>query len=188
MMRHLIVALALAVGAWLGSGQNSSAQTGAARGGFLGPLRVQWEDVANMVMGIAEVIPEDKYDYRPSPQVRSFREMLQHLVNENYTFMGAVAGDPPRDRSFSEGFTTRAELLKALEDSYQYGAKIWTGLTEQNAMDTITFRSTRTPRWAPALSMIADNMDHYGNLVVYLRVNGLVPPAITAARRFASGD
>lgn len=187
-MRHVIIALALAAGICFGSPHDGFAQTGAARNAFLGPLRVQWEDVANMVMGIAEAIPEDKYDYRPSPQVRSSREMLQHLINENYTFMGAVAGDPPRDRSFSESFTTRPELLKALEDSYRYGAKVWTGLTEQTAIEPITFRNTQTARWVPALSMIADNMDHYGNLVVYLRVNGLVPPAVTAARRFASGD
>ncbi|OFW09753.1 MAG: hypothetical protein A3G20_09370 [Acidobacteria bacterium RIFCSPLOWO2_12_FULL_59_11] len=174
--------LALVAGAWLASAQNSAAQ-----GSFLGPLKTQWENIAKMVMGIAEIIPEDKYDYKPTPEVRSFREQLQHLVFENYNFMGAVAGDPPPDRSKFEALKTRAELLQALKESYDYGAKVWAGLNEQKAMETITFRNTQTARWVPVLSNIADNMDHYGNLVVYVRLNGLVPPRITPQQRFASG-
>lgn len=149
---------------------------------MVGPLKTQWENTRNLVVGIAEIIPEDKYDFRPTPEVRSFREQLQHLIAENYMFMGFVAGDPPQDASRFNNLKTRAEILQGLKESYEYGAKVLAGLNEQKAMETITFRNNQTARWVPVLSNIVDNMDHYGNLVVYVRLNGLVPPR-TAARQ-----
>ncbi|MBI4460695.1 MAG: DinB family protein [Acidobacteria bacterium] len=187
MIRRMALYLALLAGVWLGCAQHTMAQQSAPEGGFLGPIKAQWERVADMVVGIADIIPEDKYDYKPTPEVRSFREQLQHLVFENYNFMAAVAGDPAPDRAKSEALKTKAELMQALKDSYAYGQKVWAGLDEKKALEPITFRNTPTLRWVPALSNITDNMDHYGNLVVYVRVNGLVPPRITPGRRFASG-
>ncbi|MBI3894428.1 MAG: DinB family protein [Acidobacteria bacterium] len=181
MIRRSILVVALLGGAWLTSVQRCAAQT------FLEPLKTQWEATRNLVLGIAEIIPEDKYDFKPTPEVRSVREQLQHLISENYMFMGAVAGDPPQNSSRFSNLKTRAEILQALKESYEYGAKVWSGLTEQKAMETITFRNNQTARWTPALSNIVDNMDHYGNLVVYVRLNGLVPPSVRGAGRFASG-
>ena len=72
---------------------------------------------------------------------------------------------------------TRAEMLAALRDSYDYGDKVLADLNDQNAMDKVTaMRGEHTNRVGAVLEAFEDQMDHYGNFVVYLRLNGIVPP------------
>jgi uncharacterized damage-inducible protein DinB len=176
MMRLSFPAITVAMMALLAWTPRSEAQ-----GTLLGPLKAQWESTRDLVLNMAEIIPEDKYDYRPTPEVRSFREQLQHLAQENYMFMGMAAGER-QDTGRIATLKSRAELLQALKESYQYGAKVWASITEQKAMEMITGRNNQqVPRWQPILLNIVDNMDHYGNLVVYVRLNGMTPPR-TAAR------
>ena len=129
-------------------------------------------------------VPEHLYDFRPTPEVRSFREQFTHLIDENYRFMAQAAGEPPpMEKSTIEQLKGRGEILKALKDSYDYGAKVWTGLTDERAVEPIPGRGGQPQqRWAPILLQIVDNMNHYGNLVVYVRLKGLVP-ARTAERQ-----
>lgn len=148
----------------------------AADNAFLAPLLAQWETTRTYVVALAELIPEAKYDYQPTPIVRTFREQLTHIVGENYNYMSMIAGVEPPDRAKFDKLKTRDEILKALKDSYDYGAKALASLTEQKAAEPISIRGTPTLRWAAALYNIADNMDHYGNLVTYARINGISPP------------
>jgi uncharacterized damage-inducible protein DinB len=144
---------------------------------FLTPVKATWESVRSLVLGIAEIIPEDKYDFKPTPAVRSFRENLVHLIGENYLFFSRVAGEAPPDNARFAALKSRDEILKELRASYDYGAKVWAGLTEEKALELVEGRNNqRVQRWSPILVAIQDNMNHYGNLVVYVRLNGLVPP------------
>ena len=166
-----VVVAALAMLATAGA---AAAQPGFPATSFLTPAKTTWESTRNLVIGIVEVMPEDKYDFRPTPSVRTFRDNVIHLVAEHYLFFGRVAGEnlgnPAKD------LKSRDELLKALRESYDYGAKVWAGLTEEKALEMIEVRGQKVQRWSPILVAIQDNMNHYGNLVVYIRMNGLVPP------------
>ena len=142
--------------------------------GFLAPAKATWESTRNLVLGIAEVMPEDKYDFKPTAGVRSFRDTVIHLSGENYLFFGRVAGENLANPA--ETLKGRDELLKALRESYDYGSKVWAGLTEEKALEMIEVRGQKVQRWSAILAAIQDNMNHYGNLVVYVRLNGLVPP------------
>ena len=140
----------------------------------MGPLKQQWEGIRGNVVRTAEAVPEDKYDFKPTPEVRSFREQFVHIVEENYFFMGFVAGEkaqPPGNPK------TKAEIVKALNDSYDYGAKVFASLNDQKALEMVPRGQRQIPRWSMALANIIDNMDHYGNLVVYMRLNGITPPS-----------
>ena len=141
---------------------------------FLTPAKATWESTRTLVLGIVEVMPEDKYDFKPTPAVRSFRENVIHLVAENYLFFGRVAGENLGNPA--QNLKGRDELLKALRESYDYGSKVWAGLTEDKALELIEVRGQKVQRWSAILAAIQDNMNHYGNLVVYVRLNGLVPP------------
>jgi uncharacterized damage-inducible protein DinB len=141
---------------------------------FLTPAKAMWESTRSLVIGIVEVMPEDKYDFKPTPSVRTFRENVIHLVAENYLFFGRVAGENLGNPA--QNLKSRDELLKALRESYDYGAKVWAGLTEEKALEMIEVRGQKVQRWSAILGAIQDNMNHYGNLVIYLRLNGLVPP------------
>jgi uncharacterized damage-inducible protein DinB len=149
---------------------------------IVGPLRTQWSLTKDLILNMAEAIPESKYDYKPVPEVRTFREQLTHLVSENMNYVSMVAGDPAPDRAKIEAMKSRDEILKALRDSYEYGERTLAKLTDEKAAETITMRNQKVLRWYPVLYNIQDNMDHYGNLVVYVRLNGMVPPK-TAARQ-----
>ena len=112
---------------------------------------------------------------------RSFRELVMHAIEDNFTHMGYVAG---KSREESEklaakykNIKTRAEMLDALEDGYNYGDMVLSEMNDQNAGDLVTaMRGQKTTRAGAALQAFEDTMDHYGNLVVYLRLNGIVPP------------
>jgi uncharacterized damage-inducible protein DinB len=158
----------------LGTAAAAAAQPSFPPTSFLTPAKATWESTRNLVIGIVEVMPEDKYDFRPTPSVRTFRDNVIHLVAENYLFFGRVAGENLGNPA--ENLKGRDELLKALRDSYDYGAKVWAGLTEEKALEMIEVRGQKVQRWSAILGAIQDNMNHYGNLVVYLRLNGLVPP------------
>ena len=177
MTRFLTVcAVVLGTLATAGSGSLRAADN------IVGPLRTQWGLTKDMIVNLAESIPESKYDYKPTPEVRTFREQLTHIISENMNYMSTVAGDPAPDRAKLEALQKRDEIMKALRDSYAYGEKTLAALTDEKAVEKIMMRGQSVVRWYPVLYNIQDNMDHYGNLVVYVRLNGMVPPK-TAARQ-----
>ena len=147
-------------------------------------LRRQWEASRNQIITLAEAIPEGKYDYKPTPEVRSFREQLQHLVGENFMFMGLVAGEKASGAPNPESLKSRAEIMKALEESYAYGVKVLAGLNDQKATETVAgFRGQQTLRMGIVIANMKDNHEHYGNLVTYIRLNGITPPRTAAMQQ-----
>ena len=169
-----VVAASLAI---LGTVGAAAAQPGFPATSFLRPAKATWESTRNLVIGIVELMPEDKYDFKPTPAVRTFREILIHLIGENYTFFSRVSGDNLGNNARFDTLKSRAEILKALRESYDYGARVWAGLTEEKALEMVAGRGGQhVQRWSAILGVIQDNMNHYGNLVVYLRLNGIVPP------------
>ena len=156
--------------------QGMGQQAGTAPG-FLAPLKAQWDSTRNLVTGIVSQVPEDKYDYRPTPETRSFREQFTHLIGENYRYMAGAAGEqPPVDVSKFDSLKTKDEIVKALGESYDYGAKVWSTMDEKKATEMVAGRGgSQQMRWASILGNVIDNMDHYGNLVTMVRLNGMVP-------------
>jgi len=158
------------------------ARTSAADCGYSQALRAHLTRVRGMLVSIIAAMPEDKYDFKPTKEVRSFREMVEHVIGDTYTHSGYVMGKSRADsekiaEEHSKGMKTRADYLKALGEAYDFGDKMLAGITDENAMDTVTaMRGSKTTRIEAALQLFEDEMDHYGNFVVYVRMNGVVPP------------
>jgi uncharacterized damage-inducible protein DinB len=155
--------------------------------GISDEVRAHWKHTREMMLAIAAAAPEDKYDFKPVPEVRSFREMLHHMVTDTHLHIGYVGGvsREENDRLTAKyaKARTRAELLKGIEDAYDYGDKILADLNDQNALDIVSgMRGQRMTRIAAYMHALHDIIDHYGNLVVYLRLNGITPPS-TATRQ-----
>jgi uncharacterized damage-inducible protein DinB len=156
-------------------------RTSAADCNYAEVLRLHWARTRDMLIAIVDAMPEDKWDYRPVKEVRSFREMVLHLAEDGYSHMGYVAG---KSREESAKLTakydklkTKAELMQALKESYDYGDQVLATINDKNAMDTVVgMRGQKMTRVEAALVAFEDQMDHYGNFVVYLRINGVVPP------------
>jgi len=113
--------------------------------------------------------------------------MLMHMVTDTHQHIGYVGGvsreENDRITAKYARLKTRAEFLKALGEAYDYGDKILADLNDQNALDMVTgMRGERMTRISAYLHALHDIVDHYGNLVVYLRLNSITPPS-TATRQ-----
>ncbi len=130
----------------------------------------------------AEAMPEDKFNFAPPASlgefkdVRTFAQQIKHVAESNYYFFGGSdyteAGTKAKSESI-ERLTTKADILKALKDSFALAHTFVGSITPENAF-VMTEHGTRA---GMASFGIAHVMDHYGQLVVYLRMNGIVPPA-----------
>ncbi|MGQ0701872.1 MAG: DinB family protein [Gemmatimonadales bacterium] len=125
----------------------------------------------------AELMPEGKYSFKPVATVRTFGELIGHLANENYLMCAAARGERnPADGKDFEKTTAKAELVKALGESLAYCDDAYR-LPDARAMEQVEIFGMKGSRlWAITLNAI-HNGEHYGNLVTYLRINGLVPPS-----------
>jgi uncharacterized damage-inducible protein DinB len=134
----------------------------------------------------AEAMPEDKYSYAPTngefKGVRTFAQEVKHVAAANYLFGAGVLGEkPPVDVGGENGpdsIKTKADVDKFLKDSFAYLHKALASVSEKNELDMIdTFFGQKVPRLSFATFAVAHPFDHYGQMVEYLRMNGVVPPA-----------
>jgi uncharacterized damage-inducible protein DinB len=128
----------------------------------------------------AEAMPEDKFDFAPTTGefkgVRSFGSQIKHVAEANYFFFAGDSFTDAADKAKSdaiEKLTSKAEIVQSLKDSFQLAHSLIDGMTPDNAFVT----TTHGTRAGMASFGLAHLMDHYGQLVVYLRMNGIVPPA-----------
>jgi len=182
-MKRLVARIALAVVAAMTMG----VRIGSAQDPITEQLRNRWESSRKQMTQIADAMPADKFDFRPVPEVRSYGEIVAHFAAENHTWMEMLndAANPQSGEQFEhlaqrfDKLKTKAEILKALSDSYDYGAKVLAGFDDQKALGIAPFfgGGGKTPRWIFVIETISHTKEHYGNLVTYLRLNHMVPPA-----------
>ena len=147
-------------------------------------LRAEWEAQRRQFGNIAAAMPSEKFHYKATPEVRSFGEIIVHVADDNMAYMEAVAGVNPGGSERYSNLKTRPEILKALTDYFDYGAKVLADLTDQKAMESIPYeRRGNLPRWRLVMQATGHSKEHYGNLVTYMRLNGLVPPSTAAAQQ-----
>jgi hypothetical protein len=135
----------------------------------------------------AEAMPEDKYTFVPSngefKGVRSFADQIKHVAAVNYLIAAGVLGEkPPVDIGGESGptaMTSKADILKFLKDSFTYSHKAATSFSDPSALQKVKnpFGKDQVPRMAVASWIPGHCFDHYGQIVVYLRLNGIIPPA-----------
>ena len=134
----------------------------------------------------AEAMPEDKYPFAPSDGdfkgVRTFAQQVKHVAAANYLFGSTILGQkPPLELGSENGpdsIKSKADILKFLNDSFAYLDKALASITDKNALDQIdTPFGMKGARLSFGTFSTAHPFDHYGQMVVYLRMNGIVPPA-----------
>jgi len=146
----------------------------------LGPadaLLREWNDLGRKLVAIAEDMPEDKYDYKPKPEMRSWLGQLAHAAQSNYYFINPIVGKlfPADDPDMSQ-LKTRAQVVAFVKKSFQDGADIIKAQGDAGVAKTVNLGGRLMRIDAFAYSIIAHGNEHYGQIVVYYRLNGLVPP------------
>jgi pimeloyl-ACP methyl ester carboxylesterase len=142
-------------------------------------LLEQWNEIGRKLIAIGEDLPEDKYDYKPNPNSRSFLEQLLHVSGAMYSFTDAVQGKPARygDDPKRNEFRTRAEVAAFVKECVKDGADIIKAKREEGLNENVNDGSPRLIRLGDlAGDLIEHSAEHYGQLVVYYRINGLTPP------------
>lgn len=126
----------------------------------------------------AEVLDEDLFSYRPTEEVRSMGEILAHVANAQYLFCSAVAGeDSPNSEDYEKTATTKAQINAALEGAFAYCSGVYANMTDAKGAEMITFFGNQMAKSAVLAFNSGHNYEHYGNLVTYMRLNGIVPPS-----------
>lgn len=141
-------------------------------------LLVAWNDVGRKLVAMAEDFPEDKYDFKPMPVQRSFAEQLLHVAGSNDFFIQAAKGAKPVDDESRAHYPTKAAVVAYLKKSIADGAAVI-----QAAGDSGLTKTAVDPESGQRMQLsdlgyeaVEHSGEHYGQLVVYYRVAGLVPP------------
>lgn len=148
-------------------------------------MLVFWNDLGRKLVEMAADFPEERDAYKPTPEVRGFAEILHHVAEENYVYLQTARGERvDRDSLSRRHLGTRKELAGFLEQSFDQGAALVVTTTDTQMLEQVTNpygkRLTRLAFW---LELIQHAAEHYGNLVTYYRLNGLVPPETRRAQQ-----
>jgi uncharacterized damage-inducible protein DinB len=157
----------------------TAATTAAAQGVTLaGDMLKDWQQQKGMIIGIAEAMPEDKWTFKSTPAQRSYGEQVMHIVQVNQMLLGTL-GAKTVAPAINMKATSRADQLQALRQSYDYGEAVF-----KEFNDAAWVQAVMGPRFIGQATRarianfaMTHTMDIYGQMVVYLRLNGIVPPA-----------
>ena len=186
-LRYVCAALILSGCTLMGSAQMGSTSAKVAPGTQMSPVQAQ-DELLNLFeqdfMGVAKAMPADKYGFAPASTngakydgVRTFAKEVSHVTLANYYFASTILGEkPPIDQKAINAMTSKDDLLKAAADSFAYAHKALASITPENAYVAIDGVDGLHTRSVIASFISAHGFDHYGQMVEYLRMNGVVPP------------
>lgn len=157
-----------------------AAQQQPASGGgssVMAATRPHYERTKGWIVKAAEQVPESLYTFRPTPEVRSFGELVGHVANSHYFFCARALGEQPKQTDYEKTATTKAALVEALQGSFAYCDRAYQLSDAQATTGTPAANGrTRVPLDALVFN-VAHDSEHYGNMVTYMRMKGLVPPS-----------
>ena len=132
--------------------------------------------VRDFVIRAAEKMPEEAYGFRPTPEVRSFAQLIGHIADDQYAYCSAVKGEN-KSSDFEKTTPPKAEMVAALQSAFAYCDAAYDVLVDTSAVDKVKFRGRAVPKIIVFMLHSGHAWEHYGNVVVYIRLKGLVPPS-----------
>ena len=140
-----------------------------------------WASAKRNIVESADQLAEADYPFKPVDTVRTAGQILAHVAGTNYVYCSAAKGEktPFEEDHFEKTATTKAAIVKALADSVAYCDAAYSALTDASASEMVNapFGTNKVPRLSPLLGNVGHNVEHYGNLVTYFRIKGMVPPS-----------
>ena len=153
------------------------AQGTAAPVSAVGTTRTIWEQYASYNLRSAEQVAEADYAYKPVSTVRSFGQLIGHIAGAQYMFCAMALGEKiPDEGAVEESAKSKAELVAALKASTEYCNRAY-ALSPAELDAPVTIFGQESTRMGALVMNSNHNGEHYGNMVVYLRLNGIVPPS-----------
>ena len=135
-----------------------------------------YERTKGILLRSAEKMPEENYTFKPVDSVRTYGQIIGHLADAQYLFCSTASGEKNPDLKIEKTKTSKADLVAALKEGFAYCDKVYDEMTDAAATQTAKFFGNDVPKFAVLSINIGHNMEHYGNLVTYMRIKGIVPP------------
>jgi uncharacterized damage-inducible protein DinB len=132
--------------------------------------------IKNYITKAAAKMPEENYGFKATPDVRSFGQLVGHIADANYMFCSQASGEANPSKNIEKTKTSKADLVSAIKDSVAYCNKVFGTMTDAKGSETTKFRSFDLARLTLLSLNTAHTDEHYGNMVTYLRLKGIVPP------------
>jgi uncharacterized damage-inducible protein DinB len=139
--------------------------------------KVAYGRVRGLLARSAEKMPEENYSFKPVDTVRSYGQIVGHLADAQYLFCSLALGEKAPGLDIEHTKTSKADLVAALNTAFAYCDKAYDSMTDASAAQTIKLFGNDAPRMSALIVNNMHNMEHYGNLVTYMRMKGIVPPS-----------
>jgi len=136
-------------------------------------VRANWRTLHNYIRQSAELVPEDKFTWKPTPEVRSFAEQFAHVASNEISYCAIALGQTPVEDTVKPG--NKAAMLAALDKSMQECEKAY-GQSDAAAAAMTTMYGNQRSRIRALIVNATHDAEHYGNLVTYMRMKNIVPP------------
>lgn len=143
------------------------------------PISMSQSQVYKMLSGnlvaAALKMPEENYSFQPTPDVRTFGQLVGHLADAQFFFCSTAAGDKPKGGF--EKKTSKADLVAGLKDAVAYCTTVNESMTDAKGSEMVKMMGFNVAKLAVLSTNTAHDYEHYGNMVTYMRLKGLVPPS-----------
>jgi uncharacterized damage-inducible protein DinB len=132
--------------------------------------------VTGILLRSADKMSEENYNFKPTDAVRSYGQILGHLADAQYLFCSIALGEKNPALKIEQTKTSKADLIAALKDAFAYCNKAYDGMTDASGAQMVQLFGGDTPKLDVLTVNNMHNMEHYGNLVTYMRMKNIVPP------------
>jgi len=142
-------------------------------------VKRDYKNIMDLFIRAAEKMPEANYEFKPSPDVRSFGQQVGHVADDQYNLCAPAKGETRKApyTDIENRLSKKADLVTALKEAFAYCDGAYDALTDASGAETVNFSKTSRTRFAMLNWNLWHTWEHYGNVVVYLRMKGLVPPS-----------
>ena len=132
--------------------------------------------VSSAVIGAAQKMPEENYSFKPTPDVRSFGQLVGHVADASYMFCSQASGEANPMKDIEKNKTSKTDLVAAVKDAVAYCNKTFDSMTDAQGRQMVKLFNFQLARLTVLSLNTAHTDEHYGNMVTYLRLKGIVPP------------
>jgi len=157
-------------------GSSNSKGEQASQGPFSTYDKIFYARMKTILVSSAEKMPEENYNFKPTEAVRSYGQIVGHLADAQYNFCSLALGETNPGLKIEQSKTTKADLVAALKDALAYCDKAYDSMTDASGIQTVKLFGMDMPKFGVLNINNAHDMEHYGNLVTYMRLKNIVPP------------
>ena len=132
--------------------------------------------VKDILLRSADKMPEENYNFKPTDTVRSYGQIVGHVADAQYLFCSIALGEKNPAPKIEQTKTSKADLIAALKEAFAYCDKAYDGMTDTSASQMVKFFGNDAPKLGVLTVNNMHDLEHYGNLVTYMRLKNIVPP------------